>query len=75
MKTEHMSWAPPEFVLKEKYGAYAEEITEHASTGARVLVFGSYDGAIDGKPLEHGITPPRICAACESDPGSCKRNL
>ena len=23
----------------------------------RVLVFGSYDGEIDGKPLEHGITP------------------
>lgn len=47
----------PEFVLKEKYGDYAEEITEHASTGARVLVFGSYDGEVTGKPLEHGITP------------------
>ncbi len=47
----------PEFVLREKYGAYAGEITEHASTGARVLVFGTYDEAIDGKPLEHGITP------------------
>ena len=47
----------PEFVLKEKYGDYAEEITEHASTGSRVLVFGSYDEEVDGKPLEHGITP------------------
>ena len=47
----------PEFVLKEKYGDYAEKITEHASTGARVLVFGSYDGEVTGKPLEHGITP------------------
>lgn len=47
----------PEFVLKEKYGIYAEEITEHASTGARVLVFGSYDDEVDGKPLDHGITP------------------
>ena len=47
----------PEFVLKEKYGDYAEEITEHASTGARVLVFGSYDEEVDGKPLDHGITP------------------
>ena len=44
-------------MLKEKYGDYAEEITEHASTGARVLVFGSYDGEVTGKPLEHGITP------------------
>ena len=47
----------PEFVLKESYGDYAEEITEHASTGARVLVFGTYDGEIDGKPLDHAITP------------------
>ena len=47
----------PEFVLKEKYGDYAEEITEHASTGARVLVFGSYDEDVDGSPLDHGITP------------------
>ncbi len=47
----------PEFVLKEKYGNYAKEITEHASTGARVLVFGTYGGKIDGKPLNYGITP------------------
>ena len=47
----------PEFVLKEKYGNYAAEITEHASTGARVLVFGTYGGKIDGKPLNYGITP------------------
>ena len=47
----------PEFVLKDKYGDYAEEITEHASTGARVLVFGTYDGEIDGKPLDHAVTP------------------
>lgn len=47
----------PEFVLREKYENYAEEITEHASTGARVLVFGSYDGEIDGRPLDHGVTP------------------
>ena len=47
----------PEFVLKEKYGEYAEEITEYASTGARVLAFGTYDGEIDGKPLDHAIVP------------------
>lgn len=47
----------PEFVLREKYEDYAEKITEHASTGARVLVFGSYDGEIDGRPLTHGVTP------------------
>ncbi|MBC5687974.1 cation-translocating P-type ATPase [Mediterraneibacter sp. NSJ-55] len=47
----------PEFVLKEKYPAYEAEILNYASKGARVLVFGSYDEEIDGKPLHHGIVP------------------
>lgn len=47
----------PEFVLKEKYDDYAEEITEYASTGSRVLAFGIYDGEVDGKLLTHGILP------------------
>lgn len=47
----------PEFVLKEKYDDYAEEITEYASTESRVLAFGIYDGEVDGKPLTHGILP------------------
>lgn len=47
----------PESVLKEKYDDYAEEITEYASTGSRVLAFGIYDGEVDGKPLTHGILP------------------
>lgn len=47
----------PEFVLKEKHDDYAEEITEYASTGSRVLAFGIYDGEVDGKPLTHGILP------------------
>ena len=47
----------PEFVLREKYPAYEAEILNYASKGARVLVFGSYDEEIDGKPLHHGIVP------------------
>ena len=47
----------PEFVLKEKYDYYEEEIKEYASTGSRVLAFGIYDGEVDGKPLTHGILP------------------
>ena len=47
----------PEFVLKDRYSEYEEEILEHASSGARVLVFGSYDEEADGKPLKHSITP------------------
>ena len=47
----------PEFVLKDKYETYEEEITGYASQGARVLVFGLYGGEIDGNALEQGITP------------------
>lgn len=47
----------PEFVLREKYELYQKEIQEYAERGIRVLVFGVYDGVIDGKALEHGITP------------------
>lgn len=47
----------PEFVLKEKYGEYENEIMEEASKGVRVLVFGTYDLPIDGKELVHGINP------------------
>ena len=47
----------PEFVLKEDYADRAGEITELASTGARVLVFGTYDGQPDGKPLPKPVTP------------------
>lgn len=47
----------PEFVLKENYSEYEQQITEHASTGARVLAFGTYDGIPDGKPLDHAIVP------------------
>ena len=32
-------------------------MTDDASRGARVLVVGSYDEEVDGKPLDHGITP------------------
>ncbi len=47
----------PEFVLKEKYSDFETEILEHASKGARVLVFGVYDGTVDGGELSHGIEP------------------
>lgn len=47
----------PEFVLGENYEEYAEEILSYASKGSRVLVFGSYDGEIDGKALKNPIIP------------------
>lgn len=47
----------PEFVLRESFVKYEEEITEHASKGVRVLVFGKYEGEIDGKALTEEVTP------------------
>lgn len=47
----------PEFVLRESYDLYQEEILSYAEKGIRVLVFGVYDGEIDGKRLEKGIEP------------------
>ena len=47
----------PEFVLKEDYAERADTITELASDGTRVLVFGTYDGVLDGKPLARPVTP------------------
>lgn len=47
----------PEFVLREKYEEYKEDILEYASKGVRVLVYGRYDREIDGQELEHGILP------------------
>ena len=47
----------PEFVLRESYGEYREEIESYGSEGYRVVVFAEYDGAADGKPLTGKATP------------------
>lgn len=47
----------PEFVLREDYDNYREEIEQYSSEGYRVLVFGIYDGVIDGKALTGKVTP------------------
>lgn len=47
----------PEFTLREDYGDYEEEIGEYTGKGYRVLVFGSYDGVLDGKALTEKVTP------------------
>ena len=47
----------PEFVLLDDYEQHKEKITELASTGARVLVFGTYAAEIDGKALTEPVTP------------------
>lgn len=47
----------PEFVLREDYDKYREQIEQYSSEGYRVLVFGIYDGVIDGKALTGKVTP------------------
>ena len=47
----------PEFVLRDDYEKYKDKITEHASKGFRVLVFGIYNGDTGGKPLKEPVLP------------------
>ena len=47
----------PEFVLRDQYGDYKEKIESYSETGSRVLVFGSYNGIIDGKALVSTVKP------------------
>lgn len=47
----------PEFVLREDYPEYEEEIREEAAKGYRVLVFGSCDETPDGRELKGKVTP------------------
>ncbi len=47
----------PEFVLREDYETYQQQIENYSSEGYRVLVFGIYDGTPDGKALTGKVTP------------------
>lgn len=47
----------PEFILKETYAAYADQIERWSRQGYRVLVFGRYEGTLDGKPLGRPAEP------------------
>ncbi|MCR4751281.1 MAG: HAD-IC family P-type ATPase [Eubacterium sp.] len=47
----------PEFILKEQFETYKDEIEEHSSKGFRVLVLASYGGTPDGYALTGSVTP------------------
>ncbi len=47
----------PEFVLREDYAIYKEQIEAASEQGFRVLVFGEYTGSIDGKALTAPVKP------------------
>lgn len=56
----------PEFVLRDSYTDYRKQIEKHSSKGERVLVFGLYNGELNGKALK-GIFEP-ICLVMLSNP-------
>lgn len=47
----------PDALLKSDYDRYADMLTGYQKKGYRVLVFGIYDGVVDGKPLGDTFTP------------------
>lgn len=47
----------PEFVLREDYDTYKEQLENYSAEGFRVLVFAGYDGVPDGKGLTEKAVP------------------
>lgn len=47
----------PEFVLREDYETYRLEIQTYAKHGYRVLVFGTYEGTLEGTKLTEKVLP------------------
>lgn len=47
----------PEFVLREQFEEYQEQIAAYSSKGYRVLVFGEYEGTLSRKPLTEPVKP------------------
>lgn len=47
----------PEFVLREDFEKYRMQIQVHTARGYRVLVFASYEGTPDGRPLQEKAVP------------------
>lgn len=50
----------PEKLLLKDYPLYKDEIVSLSSRGFRVLVFGVYEGVLDGKPLSRPVKPLAI---------------
>lgn len=50
----------PEFVLREQVGDYEKLIHTYSSEGYRVLVYGLYEGMIDGKALTNKVEPKAL---------------
>lgn len=47
----------PEYILREDYARYQEQIEKSSADGARVLVFAAYEGVPDGQALTNPAVP------------------
>lgn len=47
----------PEFVLREDFAKYEPSVQKYSEQGYRVLVFGRYEGKLDGKKLVGKVQP------------------
>ncbi|MBR3325639.1 MAG: HAD-IC family P-type ATPase [Clostridia bacterium] len=47
----------PEFILRDMYNQYKEDIEKYSKRGQRVLAFCKYEGILDGKELTEKVTP------------------
>ena len=47
----------PEFVLREDYAEYKDRIEAYSEKGYRVLVYGRYEGILDGQQLTEKVLP------------------
>lgn len=47
----------PEFLLRSAYEDYRDAIETYSSQGYRVLIFGEYQGSLDGKALTAPVVP------------------
>ena len=56
----------PEFILRDLYDSYREEIEEYSGKGNRVLVFCQYHGTPDGQALHAPVTP--LCLVLLANP-------
>lgn len=65
-KTGSYVLGAPEFVLRDEYINYKDEIEEQGRKGYRVLVFGRYYGVPDGGPLVETVAP--LCLVLLSNP-------
>jgi cation-transporting ATPase E len=47
----------PEFVLREQFASYREQIASYSAKGFRVLVFAEYEGTLTHEPLIQTVRP------------------